>query len=217
VPERIADPLPSDYRSIDPGMSTVAKVMLLVLILGLSTVGAFLLLRRSDDGSRSSGTTLSAGERAADAGAPFMAPGDAGAVGSVANTSSDAGATAPAGAPPAPVPPSLPRRSEIDAGPKAAPDPGQRPSFAPSPVTIVLHTDPPGGAFLLNGRAIGIEGSKLTRPRGTRLDLVCEAPYHKQTPIALVFDDKTRAVTCPLVRKVLCNKELKNPFDPCPK
>jgi hypothetical protein len=189
VPERIADPLPSDLRSVHVGMSTTARWAALALLLGASAVVAYLVLRPSG---------------------PAKTPGVA------------AGGAAPDAAPVAPADP--------DAGPAAdaavavtGPAPGPADAGAgrvtPPPrgdVTIVLHTDPPGGTFTLGGRAVGIEGSRLTRPRGTRLELACQAPQHKVTTMTVVFDEKTRAVTCKLERTVRCNKELKNPFDPCP-
>jgi serine/threonine-protein kinase len=195
VPRLQAEPLPPDYRRDKLGLSATAKGALLVLLLvGSATLAYALLSKGGGSHEQVAAVTLDAG-----AGPNLVAAGG------------------PPDAAPAVVPPPPPARA--DAAP-ATPDAGAtviaHPPPPPSSVTITVHTSPPGGTFTIDRRAVAIEGSKLTRPRGSKLTLTCEAPYHKDATLTLVFDGKTSSATCKLVRRDACLKELKNPFDPCP-
>jgi eukaryotic-like serine/threonine-protein kinase len=139
-----------------------------------------------------------------------------------------------AGEPPVPGDPSQPADaqgdSEVAASGTLGADPGapvaasalerpMPPDPSRPPVEIAVTTRPSGGSLYTSGLAAGKDGTRLARPRGTRLEVFCLFPGNDRWEpgrLLLHFDGQRASATCTMTRKTRCVKDLRNPFRDCP-
>jgi len=112
------------------------------------------------------------------------------------------------------------QRSRDTAAPRAAAKPPpavrERRRGTGRPHSIVVETRPHGGTLYMPGGSYGgTDGTMVTRPRGTEIEVACSLPGHAVGRVTLSFDGNRELAICRMERKPRCLPGVKNPFDDC--
>ena len=80
----------------------------------------------------------------------------------------------------------------------------------------MVETRPHGGTLYMPGGTYGgSDGTMVTRPGGTRIEIACSLPGHAVGRVTLEFNGKRDLAICRMRRKPKCLPGVKNPFDDC--